>query len=327
MKQNDQKTGRTLWIFISLSVLVHLLLAAFFIWLPKGGPLSEIKPPPESQILWVKPDFLPPVNPQIADIQKPAAEKRPQKTRFVGKYDSTVPEEQVAIDHSKPKVVNEEASEAQQKPKKVRPQTPKQEESPKKELAEKKPPPEKKPPKTETPTAPSTPSLSDLALKPQDVFKKEDMNEARETTKSFDMRSTGSGLSMGKPSAGLFPQDYFPDYKVGGKTYLNVMKLQDITYFITMKRILKMRWNPAPPVRSYLASNRVSIGKIDCVIGLALDPSGKISELFVIRASGVPGYDQEAMQTIRDSSPFASPPPQFIKEGQLRMSWTFTVYL
>ncbi len=325
MKQDDQKTGRTLWIFITLSILVHLLLAAFFFWLPKTGPL-DIPPPPQEQVVWVKPNLLPPANPQLADIQKPAVEKRPDKTRFVGKYDSTVPEEQVAIDHSKPKVINEEASEEKVKPKKSTPQVDKEEKAPpKKEVAEKKPPPEKKiPPKREAPSTP--PSLSDLALRPQDVLKKEDMNEAQDTPKTF--RNPGSALSVGKPSTpGLFPQDYFPDYKVGGKTYLNVMKLQDIGYFITMKRILKMRWNPVPSVQSYLASNRVSVGKIDCVIGLALDPTGKISELFVIRASGVPGYDQEAMQTIRDSSPFASPPPQFLKEGQLRMSWTFTVYL
>ena len=69
------------------------------------------------------------------------------------------------------------------------------------------------------------------------------------------------------------------------------------------------------------------MGKIECVIGVSLDASGKIAELFVIRSSGMGGYDEEALQTLRDSSPFSSPPSEFMKSGQLRMSWTFTVYL
>jgi TonB family protein len=310
MKQSRRKTEITLFIFIFLSILLHLFLGILFYLLPKQRPQEKTKP--ESQVVWVKPE-LPqmPSNPQIADIEKPAIEKRPQKSRFVGQYDSAVKEEKVAPAKPKPKVIKENPLSEEHPPKKVAEQqkpAPEKEELPAEKIPEKK--------------------LGDLALKPQDVMKEIKKKEETSKPKPTDFKTSSPGLEFGRPSTpDLFVHDYYPDYKIGGKTYLNVMKLQDIGYFVKMKRILKMRWNPVPPIRNYALSNRLSMGKIECVIGVSLDASGKIGELFVIRSSGMGGYDDEALQTLRDSSPFSSPPSEFMKSGQLRMSWTFTVYL
>lgn len=355
LEEENQKRKRFIFFFILISLLLHGFLGVFLYLLPKFVKGPEIAKP-ENEVVWVTPEILAPA--EIADIEKPKVEQRPQKARFAGQYDSAVKEEAVARPKPKPKVLKENPDSSEepeksakaskpspvaqaQKPAKrppamKKPAAPEPEAKPKEEapseekpIAKKEPLPEKSPvkpdnflPKTET----------DLNLRAEDVYKtKPSKKEAAATPsppRDLSLKSAGSGLSLGRASSpDLFAHDYYPDYKIGGKTYLNVMKLQDVGYFVRMKRILKMRWNPVPAVERYLMSNRLSMGKIECVLGLALDPSGNIAELFVIRSSGVGGYDQEAIQTIRDSSPFSSPPDQYLKDGQLRMSWTFTVYL
>lgn len=327
-KQRDKKISPLL-LFLIISLLFHLGLVTFFYLIPKKTAFDEIKKE-ESQVVWVEPQ-LPP---QIADIERPAVEKRPEKPKFAGQYDSAPKEEMVAKAKPRVKEVKENPlskENAEKKPaksSKMEKKQPKQTEKAEKEEVKKEK--KEKVAKTENPTESTLPKTpADLNLRPQDVFKKDfKKNNDAPQPKAFASRSSSPSLSYGNPSTpDLFNHDFFPDYKVGGKTYLNVMKLQDVGYFVKMKRILKMRWNPVPAVQSYLASNRLSAGSIECVIGVALDENGKVTELFVIHSSGLGGYDQEALQTIRDSSPFSAPPTQFLKQGQLRMSWTFTVYL
>lgn len=346
LEEENQKRKRFILFFFLISIFFHILLGFVLYILPKFVKGPEIAKQ-ESEVLWVTPEMMAPA--EIADIEKPKMEQRPQKAKFAGQYDSAVKEEVVARPKPKPKVIKEnpdsseepektakaskpaKSSEVQkpipekvEKPQKTKHSTP--EETPEeKPVAKQKSPPENK---TEIKADKSLPKdLSDFALKPEDVFKSSKAEKSPAPPKDLSFKSAGSGLSVGRASSpDLFAHDYYPDYKVGGKTYLNVMKLQDVSYFVRMKRILKMRWNPVPSVQRALM-NRLTAGKVECVLGLALTPSGSIAELFVIRSSGVGGYDQEALQTIRDSSPFSSPPEQFIKDGQLRMSWTFTVYL
>jgi len=72
----------------------------------------------------------------------------------------------------------------------------------------------------------------------------------------------------------------------------------------------------------------VTRGSVDVVLGVSVNKGGELAELFVFRSSGIPAYDEEALRTVRASSPFASPPDKFLaKDGLLRMSWTFSVYL
>lgn len=355
LEEQNKKQKKFILIFFLVSILFHLLLGFFLYILPKFAKGPQIAKE-ENQVVWVTPEMMPA---QIADIEKPPVEKRPEKAKFVGQYDSSPKEEVVARPKPKPKVIQENPNSSDQPEKMAKaskPTKPSQEQKPvpEKKVAKEIPQETPKPEKQETPKeekvakkekpAPeksdikpdnSIPKdLSDLSLKPEDVFKpsktaKNDSSKASSAPpKDLSFRSAGSGLSMGRASSpDLFAHDYFPDYKIGGKTYLNVMKLQDVSYFVRMKRILKMRWNPVPSVERALMSNQISTGKIECVVGLALDPSGSIAELFIIRSSGFGSYDQEAIQTIRDSSPFSAPPEQFMKDGQLRMSWTFTVYL
>lgn len=123
-------------------------------------------------------------------------------------------------------------------------------------------------------------------------------------------------------------QDYFPDYKRGANTYLNVMRFPDVEYFVRMKRIFRTTWNPIPSIRDHLLNNQLTSGKVEVVMAVSVDKNGNLAELFVLKPSGIPSYDNEALRTVRASSPFAQPPSKFLeKDGMLRMSWTFTQYL
>ncbi|MBT3181881.1 MAG: TonB family protein [Deltaproteobacteria bacterium] len=134
----------------------------------------------------------------------------------------------------------------------------------------------------------------------------------------------GSRLGgMGSPGG-----DYFPDFKRGNKTYLNVLRYPAVDYFVRMKRAFRVTFNPTPSLRDHFMANRVYQGSVNVVLGVSVDRSGNLSELFIFRSSGINGYDQEALRTIKASSPFSSPPKKFVEsDGILRMSWTFTVYM
>ncbi|MBL7685291.1 MAG: TonB C-terminal domain-containing protein [Deltaproteobacteria bacterium] len=352
MPRSKQNPEKKIFLFFLFSILFHLLLVLLLYFLPPTRP-SDLFQPSQPQVIWVKPENLPPLD--IADIQKPTVEKTPDQAKLVSEYNQSVKEETVAP--PQPKAVSKKSlppTPFQQK-KKINASSNTSEKKLIKPLAEKTTqetpltekkellPVEKKELKTEEKkeTSPLPEVLNekkkaetsepkknlDLGLKPQDLAKIKAPEEKKNESKNLNLRPMGSGLEYGSPSGGLFSQEYYPDYKVGGKTYLNALRFQDVGYFARMKRILRMRWNPVPSVRAYLANHSLDSGKIQCVIGVALDPAGRMIELKVIRSSGVPGYDQEAMQTIRDSSPFESPPEKFLTEGELRMSWTFIVYL
>ncbi|MBF0492834.1 MAG: TonB family protein [Deltaproteobacteria bacterium] len=256
----------------------------------------------DKKVVWIDPAMLG----QIVDIDKPALSKKPEKANKLAEYDSSVKKEQVA-----PTVRS----------------TPKKAVSPSKRiLTEKekntaKPNPEEAP--KETPKQPK-----DLSLKPQDLAKNFTKPEAPKlnSAPSLDFKSLDSGLAYGRTGTSS-SQEFLPDYTLGGKTYLNAMKLQEISYFVKMKRILKLRWNPIPSVRNYLMNEKVKVNRIECVVGISLDPDGKTSHLFIIKGSGVGSYDREVLQTFKDSSPFSKPPEKYLKNGELNMSWTFTVYL
>lgn len=122
--------------------------------------------------------------------------------------------------------------------------------------------------------------------------------------------------------------DFYPDFKKGAHTYLNILRFPEVQYFVVLKRIFKTTWNPLSPLRELAFNNQISRGNLEVVLGVSVDGKGNLTEAFVFRSSGIPRYDAEALRTIRASAPFTSPPNKFLaQDGLLRMSWTFTVYL
>lgn len=244
-----QTWGRRFLPYLLLSVLFHLLVLLAFHFLRVPEPAAELAENP----VWID---LQNQKYEIADIEKPAREERPDKSRFLGMYDSHVKEEQVAERQEKGK----QTSNAQR-------QTPKERnQKPEKEAVQ-------------------------------------DMAEA-------------------------MPEDFYPDFKRGEHTYLNVLRFPDIQYFVRLKRVFKTTFDPHSPLQAAYVANQISVGSVEAVLGVAVDGKGELAELFIFRGSGLEGYDHEAMRTIRASSPFSAPPSKLLdKDGLLRMTWTFTVYL
>lgn len=227
---------------------------------------------------------------EIADIDRPAVEKEPKKARFLGMYNSSVEQETVAKSSKQAGQRSESRSQKSE------------DRSQKKE-------------------APKESSGSMAYSKKRSIY---DVDRKLFASKTPDITDR-KGFDVGG-SAAL--QDYYPDYKIGAKTYLNVLRYPDVEYFVRMKRQFKTTFNPVPVLRSYFSMNRVARGSVEVVLAVSVDPEGNLKELFVLNGSGIGGYDQEAMRTIRASAPFASPPDKFLeKDNMLRMSWTFTVYL
>lgn len=137
---------------------------------------------------------------------------------------------------------------------------------------------------------------------------------------------TTSGAEEGESWNQAYPEDYFPDYKVGPHTYLNVLRFPKIGYFVRLKKIFRTTFDPVPVLRQQ--AYQISKGQVEVVLGVTVAPDGRLDNLVLISSSGLPLYDEEALRTIRDSAPFAAPPKELLDgAGKLRMSWTFTVYL
>jgi TonB family protein len=263
--------------YLAVSIAVHVLLLSLLssgINIPKlNEEIVEIFPVVEKNGAY-----------EIADIAKPAVEKKPEKARFLGMYDSSVERETVAV--TTPGKRGAKKSGAGEEAKKQR--------------------------------SPDAEMFNKAERGPLFNFDR----------KLFASRRPDIEAGGGRSSGSEFREDFYPDYKLGDRTYLNVLRYPDVDYFVRMKRQFKMTFNPAPALRQYFSMNRVTQGSVEAAIAVTVDRSGNLAELFVLKSSGISSYDQEAMRTVRASSPFARPPEKFVEDdGVLRMSWTFTVYL
>jgi len=249
-------------LFIVLSVLLHLIFLLGLMRAPvrKAALSSELE-------VTLRPY-------QIADIEPPEKEQRPERARFLGMYDSTVDRETVAPSRSEDGM--RVLSGGGPGPREARP---------------------------------GLHPLPPAATKSRDGA-------------TFAAKQPRSDLPFGPT------EDFYPDYKMGDHTYLNVLRFPQVAYFVRLKKAFKTTFNPVPSLRGYALTNQISRGQVEVVLGVTVDRSGNLAELLVLNSSGLPSYDREALRTVRDSSPFTTPPTALLApDGRLRMSWTFTVYL
>ncbi|MFH1873604.1 MAG: energy transducer TonB [Pseudomonadota bacterium] len=267
--------------YLLASILLHILLVGTF-----TSGLIDIKLPElKEEVLEVIPLTDDGGQYRIADIDRPSVEKRPDKARFLGSYDSSVEKEIVAMTRRKG-----------------------------------------------SPDGAKTPKKSDGLKRSLKAKKGSEGSIYNFEHELFAMKAPAESLKTEESSSQVAGsealEDFYPDYTIGPHTYLNVLRYPDIDYFVRMKRQFKMTFNPIPSLKQHFSGNQVAQGTVNVVLAVSVEGGGNISELFVIQSSGIPTYDQEALRTVRASSPFASPPEKFLEDdGILRMSWTFTVYL
>jgi TonB family protein len=303
----DEEHPSLLWP-VGVSVLLHIVLLLLLIKVPAYMPekeqpvLIEAWPTTPAEVeekLAQQEDKA-----RIADIAEPEVQERPKSAKFVGMYDSTVPKETVGTG-----TVGPEGTKTKGTPK---------------AKAEKKQ--AKVEPKVEKKSKSKSKTKDKLYNFDDEMFA---MNEPsppadKPITPAMPAQTPKGSISIGDSSSG----DYFPDIKRGNHTYLNVLRYPGVSYFVRMKRAFRTTFDPVPALRSYFSSNQVARGSVDVVLAVSVNEQGNLAELFVLRSSGIPSYDHEAMRTVRASSPFARPPEKFLADdGALRMMWTFSVYL
>ncbi|MBU4484866.1 TonB C-terminal domain-containing protein [bacterium] len=129
-------------------------------------------------------------------------------------------------------------------------------------------------------------------------------------------RKEGSIVSKG-PIVGdtvMLPEEFYRDYKVGDKVYLNVARFRGAKYFVKLGKVLAVTYNPIPVLRYYHSVGELKSGYIATVVAVSIKKDGNLSELFVIKSSGLPKYDEEALRIFRASSPFFTPPEFLLSE-------------
>lgn len=284
---NEQNNKITL--FVLISVLIHLV---FFFFLRDGlNHLAQVAPP---KPIWLdlKNVQLPQ---QIADIPKPAHEEVPDKASAQALYNQKVSVETVNPMPPSP-AQGTGGTGVTSRPTVLKQTQPQKEKKEKKEFTMKNP-------------------ETELIEKPLPT-------PQEELSKPQRMPGIPEEESSGAPAA----DDYFPNYKVGSRTYLNTLANPSIAYYVELKRKFKLTWNPVSALQS--SANEISRGKLDVVVGVSLNKNGELADLIVIRSSGIDNYDKEGLRAIRVSSPFSAPPSQILAEdSMLHMAWTFTVYL
>ncbi|MBI2981968.1 MAG: TonB C-terminal domain-containing protein [Deltaproteobacteria bacterium] len=263
-----RQTGdRRITIAILFSILLHLVMLYFLV-----HPLQRSASAPKELELVLSEGM------QIADITPPEVEKRPEKARFLGLYDSQVDEEQVA---STPYIA----------PSARRIMT--------------------------------TPEGRELSSKEAD---REGTRYAAKIPEK-GVRERGDEEELGS----VLPEDFFPNIKVRDHTYLNVLRYPEIGYFVRLKKIFKLTWDPHPVLAHYFFMNQVTSARVESTVLFQIDRKGNLKRAFVYRTSGLPLYDQEALRVVQDSAPFAVPPAELMKmdgndDGELDVLFTFTVY-
>ncbi len=269
--------------FVLLSFLIHFIIIALVSRMVTTTHFDETP----VEVFTVPDEASPAGKMRLADIAKPKTEKKPERSRFLGQYDSSVEHETTST---------EKGVEGSGEQKIARRTVVGGGRSATRELQRKKP---------------STERIF--------AFNKSLFDDRRDQPREPDEKGGGGGGSL---------DDFYPDITRGGKTYLNVLRYPGIDYFVRLKHAFKTAFNPEPSLREHFRMTQVTHGSIDVVLGVGVGRSGELAELFVYRSSGIKGYDEEALRTVRASAPFATPPEKFLSaDGQLRMSWTFSTYL
>lgn len=317
-----------------ISVLVHLIFIISFRYISEDlGSRIDTEKPVMVQLKSVQPR-------RIADIAKPKTEQEaPENPSAEGLYNQNVKEETVAP--------------------RTKPSPPSQTGSP--TIVKKASPantPEKTAPIKETPKKDEKVSQQDVTQKTaqkevenkklekqritikkekEEVKKEEkiEKTEPKSLKELFAQRGEEqkkNQIFSGKPGSQAAPPsqnnagDYYPDYKIGNRTYLNVRGNPHISYFVELKRKFEVAWNPVRAVRPYIAEIQGQ-GKLEVVCGISISRSGQLSQLIFIQQSTLDAYDKEAQRTVQISAPFSAPPDHLLKEdGQLHVAFGFTLY-
>ena len=337
-----------LFIFILLSAGIHALLFLFFridtgaaplddlvqVRLFDEGPVFALNASPKmpeaekkKEEKAAEKEDLP--DGQVVDIAKPDTEKRPDKYKFLAKWDSSVEREQKsAFDKDIPV-----------RGKKVR------------RLAT--PPSVKLTAQNDEPAMPG--AAKERKEKVEEKIKKGELAGFEGETgdlekgaeKSLPGRIAGadrvdqkgqepSELSLpprylpyflGNDTALTSPSnDYLAEVPDGEETAVNARRFLYADYYNRIKQAVSRYWEPAKVLVVHDPSGHI-FGLADryTKIEAVLDARGSILSLVVTKPSGVDFLDREAVDAFKAAAPFPNPPAPLLKEGRFTLPFGFYV--
>ncbi len=106
----------------------------------------------------------------------------------------------------------------------------------------------------------------------------------------------------------VLPEEFFPDLKMGDRTYLSVQRNDRLQYFVRMKKIYKMTWDPIAAIRRSMVFQQIFVAELTAAVAFSIDREGNLKRAFLARSSGIPEYDQEAIRVVTASAPYEVPP-------------------
>ena len=348
--KNGTRKGGRLILFILLSVLLHGLV--FLIKIDLSTDKSEeeslvsIKYLDDSAAKLPSTPVLPPKpekkkedskpKGQVVDIAKPKIEKKPDKSRFLSEYDSSVKQETVSVQHDdninvrgerlkrqlakKAENVNVESDENMMMPMQSadaqKPEQAKAEKIKKGELKG------------------FEGTDGDYAAgKEKEIAGKLDAKDEKDEEGRVNVGGrwipkkllpylNGADAVLMSPS-----NDFLEDVKKGNETYLNTRKFAYAAYFNKMKQAISRNWSPGtaiivndPTGKMYGRKDRFTKLKV------FISDKGKLVKAKVITSCGVDFLDREAINAFKMAAPFAPPPEVLLNEDkQLEIQFGFMV--
>lgn len=127
--------------------------------------------------------------------------------------------------------------------------------------------------------------------------------------------------------SGAPANDHVEDVPEGEETLLNSREFKYATFFNRVKRGVSQYWSPRVGeeyMRRDPYGNIYGVKDRKTLLEIALDPKGKLLDVDVVRSSGVKFFDDVAVQSFKDASPFPNPPRGLVEDdGKIHFQFGF----
>lgn len=145
---------------------------------------------------------------------------------------------------------------------------------------------------------------------------------------TLDGEGTASRL-VSQGMSGYVTDDAMLGVEEGDTTIVNSRSFKYWDFFQRVKERVRSEWNPGDVYRARDPYGKV-YGTKDrlTVLGVVLDKEGRIVRVEVVRESGLPFLDQEAIRAMKEAAPFVNPPEGLADEkGRIVFNFGFLLEL
>jgi len=127
--------------------------------------------------------------------------------------------------------------------------------------------------------------------------------------------------------SGAPSNDHIEDVPKGEATLLNSREFKYATFFNRVKRGVSQYWSPRVGeeyIRRDPYGNIYGVKDRRTLLSISLDESGDLVDVEVVHSSGVQFFDDVAIQSFRDASPFPNPPVGLLEnDGRIHFQFGF----